>query len=272
MEGNAAQKNQVDEGFSAIYENYEKLSQHSWVDQYMRSCVYRHVNNLIPSHSSILELNCGSGIDAAYFALKGHQVLATDIAKSSADYVNQKKQKLQLKNLTFKLLDFENLDMLKPQKFDYIFSNFGGFNCVSNPEYTFSKFKQILQPNAIVSLCILGPYYPWEWLYALKGDFKVAFRRLKKGGALANVEGKKVHTFYYTPQQIKQKMGKDFEVIKVESLGYTFPSVNFEKVHRFKKFSKSLIYLDQKMHQWKLAPSYIGDYFIISFRLKNLVK
>ena len=260
------QKDQVDKGFSAIYETYEELNQVSWVDQYMRSCVYRHVEDFLSPRSSILELNCGSGIDACYFASQGHQVLATDLAKSSATYVNQKIEKSQLRNLTFQRLDFEDINRLKPKKFDYIFSNFGGFNCVPNPEQTFSKFKEVLKPNAVVSLCILGPYYPWEWLYALKGDFKLAFRRLNNEGTIANVEGGKVRTYYYSPKDIERKMGDDFQLLKVDSLGFAFPSVNFEKVHQFKKVSKFLIHLDRKLHQLKLVPSFLGDYFIISFR------
>ncbi|MCH8534153.1 MAG: class I SAM-dependent methyltransferase [Flavobacteriaceae bacterium] len=260
------QKDQVDKGFSAIYKNYEELNRLSWVDQYMRKCVYRHVEQFISPNSSILELNCGSGIDASYFAQQGNQVLATDIAQSSSAYVKQKKEELKLNNLTFQLLDFENILALQPQKFDYIFSNFGGFNCVSQPEDTFCKFKKLLQPNAVVSLCVLGRYYPWEWLYALKGDFNLAFRRFNKNGVIANVEGGRVQTFYYTPHQIKEKMGDEFQLLKVESLGFAFPSVNFQKVHQFKKLSKLLIYIDQKMHQWNIVPTNLGDYFIISFR------
>ncbi len=263
------QKEQVNQGFSEIYKTYEELSQTSLVDQYMRSCVYTHVNSLISPNSSLLELNCGSGIDAAYFAAQGHSVLATDIAQSSADYVALKKEQFDLKKLSFQYLDFEEIHKLKPQQFDYIFSNFGGFNCVSSPEYTFSQFKDILQPGGIVTLCVLSPYYPWEWLYALKGKFKLAFRRLKKGGTVANVEGKAVHTFYFTPKQIQQKMGMDFQLINVESLGFAFPSVNFEKVHQRRKLSKLLLKIDKKLHQWNLAPAAIGDYFVISFRWVN---
>lgn len=263
------QKVNIDEGFSAIYSHYEQLNQNSTIDQHMRHSVYKHVAAFLNTKATILELNSGSGIDATYFAKQGHQILATDIAKSSSLFINKKIEEQRLNNLKFQSLDFEDILSLSPQKFDFIFSNFGGFNCIENPALTMTHFKQILQPNGIVTLCILCKYYPWEWMYALKGKFKLAFRRLMKGGTVASVEGKKIKINYYTPKQIKKMMGYEFQTLKVESIGFAFPSVNFQKVHNRKKLSKLLVKIDTILHEWKLAPKCLGDYFIISFKLKT---
>src|SRR5215207_4217442 len=43
----------------------------------------RDVERLLPRASQVLELGCGEGDDAAFFAQRGHTVIATDIAEAA---------------------------------------------------------------------------------------------------------------------------------------------------------------------------------------------
>lgn len=73
-----------------------------------------------PRHSRILELGCGVGRDAIFFATNGHRVIATD---SSPTVIQQDTQYYPKSSV-----DFRTLDMRKPlpyedQAFDVIYSN-----------------------------------------------------------------------------------------------------------------------------------------------------
>ncbi|MUU79282.1 class I SAM-dependent methyltransferase [Winogradskyella endarachnes] len=256
----------ISKGFSKIYEHYEVLSQNSLIDKAMRQQVYNHINRFIKPNSRILELNSGSGIDAVYFASRNHKITATDISEGSKTYINKKIKDLGLNNLNFKHYSFLELEKLKPQKYNYAFSNFGGLNCTNEIEVMAKSLNAVLEDNAVVTMVVMGKYYPWDWIYALKGKFKRAFIRFNKNGTTANIEGEAVTTYYHTPKQFKNKMSSYFNYISSENLGVCYPSVNHTSITKFKKFIKFLIVVDSKLRQ--LIPVGIGDYYIMSFRKK----
>ena len=258
----------VNKGFSKIYEHYESLNNESIIDQTMRQQVYAHIERFLKSNHSILELNSGSGIDAVYFAKKGYAVVATDIADGSQNYIESKIEKLKLHNLSFKKSSFLNLDELKKQHFDYVFSNFGGLNCTNELEKVVESLNLILKKKAIITFVIMGKYYPWDWIYIFKGNFKRAFIRFKKNNALANVEGEAVKTYYHSPKKIRSLFKKDFDYLKAESLGLFYPSVNHTSVTKHTNLVKKLISFEKAMNQKKCVPAGIGDYYIITFKKK----
>jgi tellurite methyltransferase len=68
--------------------------------------------------ANVLDVGCGNGRDAFFFAKKNHVVLGIDISKE----VIQKNSKKKNRNLEFKKFDIEK-DMLK-KKFDVIYCRF----------------------------------------------------------------------------------------------------------------------------------------------------
>ena len=66
--------------------------------QYKRRRVRTHIEKFLNPNSNILELNAGTGEDAIYFATKGHQVHATDIAEEMQNVLKQKVQEQNLQN------------------------------------------------------------------------------------------------------------------------------------------------------------------------------
>lgn len=256
----------VNKGFSKIYEHYEKLNNESIIDQTMRQQVYAHIERFLQPNQSILELNSGSGIDAVYFAKKGFNVIATDIADGSEKYIGSKIERFNLDKLSFKKSSFLNLDELKSQHFDYVFSNFGGLNCTNELEKVVESLNLILKKDAIITFVIMGKYYPWDWIYILKGKFKRAFIRFQKNGAFANVEGEVVITNYHTSKKIKSLFKKNFDYLDSENLGLFYPSVNHTSITKYKNLIKKLIAFDLKFKN--RVPIGIGDYYIITFQKK----
>ena len=97
-------------------------------------------------------------IDAVYFAKKGYNIHATDIAPGMIDFVASKiKSESLKKNLSCQRLSFNELNSLNPQKYNHIFSNFGGLNCSSEEELqeVFGLFKQLLSPNGKITLVLM---------------------------------------------------------------------------------------------------------------------
>jgi len=132
---------------------------------------------------SILELNAGTGTDAAYFAAQGYRVHATDIAEGMQEKVREKMQLLGLQDrVTTELCSFTALDTLHHKgPYDLIFSNFAGLNCTGELDKVLSSFDPLVKPGGQVTLVILPKFSLWEMLLLFRGKFKTAFRRLLSG-------------------------------------------------------------------------------------------
>ena len=129
--------------------------------------------------------------NSSFYLQKGNSIVATDISSQSETFIEKKIKTLQLSNLEFKKCSFTDLRNLKKGKFDCIFSNYGGLNCIDNLDSVFDQFDDLLNPNGYILLVIMPPFYPFEMLTFLKGN-KKAFRRLNKNGTIANVENQKI--------------------------------------------------------------------------------
>ncbi|MEN9000831.1 MAG: methyltransferase domain-containing protein [Flavobacteriales bacterium] len=264
------QLNSVNKGFSKIAEEYESFDATSSLVNYMRRKVRQHLEARLGSNESVLEINCGSGIDALYLAKKGHSVLATDVADGMLEQVKMKiiSNKLEDK-LNFKNLSFLEIGTLNPSHFSCVFSNFGGLNCIDGKDLVevINDIAQILPSGGLITLVIMPKVTFFEWLTFLRGN-KSAFRRLKKGGVIANVEGEKVHTYYHTARFVKNRLKNDFEDIRVQNIftiGPSGSSYQFPENHpRAFAFAKSFDKFSNKTGFLKG----FGDYYIISGRKK----
>ncbi len=259
-------KQNIDIGFSKISNEYERLEKTSSLINWMRNRVRNHLEKELKANSKILEINCGSGIDAVYLAKKEHQIYATDIAQGMIKYVNDKIKSNNLQNnLTCEQLSFTDLHKLKPLKFNHIFSNFGGLNCSSEKELTevFKSFNELLLPNGKITLVIMPKICIWEFLKIFKLN-KTAFRRLRKNGVLANIEGQKVKTFYHSAKQIKNLLLENFTDFKIENICFVAPTgnrVNFPEKHpKLFNFLSSFDTISGKIPFLRG----FGDYYIIT--------
>ncbi len=256
----------ISNGFSSVYEEYEALSRDNFIDIARRTIIRKHVNKFLKPQDSILEINAGSGIDAVYFAKKGHSVLATDIAVASKIHIENKIRQSGLTNLSFQQCSFSNLENLDGN-FNCIFSNFGGLNCTDDLRSVFSGFEKLLPSGGFVSLVIMPKCYPWEMLTYFKGN-KNAFRRFEKDTVLATVGGAEINTYYHSPKKIKAAIGKNFKHIQTRNIGTFYPSAHFTSFQKHQALLSKLIRFDDWMNQFLLMPKGVGDYYIITFKKK----
>ena len=82
MSESISTKNQetIAEAFSRIAEKYDQLMENNPHLSRLRQKVYDHLERHVPPGSRILELNAGTGTDAAYLAGQGYSIHSTDIS------------------------------------------------------------------------------------------------------------------------------------------------------------------------------------------------
>lgn len=259
------------EAFTKQSRVFDQLYNDDLIIQYKRQRVREHILKYVQPACTMLELNCGSGEDAIYFAKKGFTVHATDVSTGMLEVLKQKidsngySDKVSLEECSFTELEYLQVR----QSFDYVYSNFGGLNCTAELEKVLSSLNTIVNPGGVITLVIISKFCLWETLILFKGRFKTATRRFfSNKGRKAHVEGNFFKCWYYSPSFIKKHLQTDFDLLSVEGLCTIVPPSYIEnfgekypKVFRFLKKKE-----DQLRNRWPWK--FIGDYFIISFRKK----
>jgi ubiquinone/menaquinone biosynthesis C-methylase UbiE len=265
MNFDSLQFNNVNNAFtrqSIYYDDYdEQNSTLTW----MRNQVREHVLKYLRLNDKILELNSGTGLDAEFFAQKGFLVHCTDLSDGMIDKMKKKFSSGNLSDkITIQQCSFTELDKIENRKFNFIFSNFGGLNCIPDLREATKFFPMLLNKKGRVCLVILPPVCPWEIVQLIRGKIKYAFRRFKKGGTMANVEGVMFKTYYFSAQDVIKALGKDFKLLKLESLAVFTPIPQMEIIpKKFPGFTKILNKLDERL--CCVFPfNRIGDHIIVT--------
>ena len=123
--------------FDSAAQYYDEAFTNTEIGKLQRTRVQNYLSSILPNNSlNILELNCGTGADAIWFAKKGHKVLATDISEKMIQIGRVKVEKFNLSDkIIFEQLDINEInEKYFTTKFDLVFSNFGGLNCLTKTE------------------------------------------------------------------------------------------------------------------------------------------
>src|SRR5215217_6336226 len=138
--------------FDLAASSYDEEFTHSMIGMLQRERVHLFLKKALrAAQLKILEINCGSGEDAIWLARHGNEVIATDASPKMIEIV---KEKISLnhfgKKIETKVCSFDDLrSNFKNEQFDFIFSNFGGLNCVSSEqlEKLSEDFASLLKPH-----------------------------------------------------------------------------------------------------------------------------
>ena len=77
--------------FDAAADTYDETFVNTNVGKLQRARVWNYLDSILPDKPlHILELNCGTGKDAVWFADKGHNVTATDISDKMLEIAKNK--------------------------------------------------------------------------------------------------------------------------------------------------------------------------------------
>ena len=260
----------MENNFDVHAKNYDQDFTYSLIGKAQRNRVFHFLNKLeiLNNTLQILEINCGTGYDANYFSENGHSVIATDI---SSEMIKVAKQNYKDSNIEFKQLDINSISRdTFTDKFDLIFSNFGGLNCLSPYELNgfFTISESLLKPNGKMAFAIMPKYCVWERFYfLLKGDLTKAKRRNTKQSIPVNVEGAMISTWYYNPKEIISFVSEKFKKVSLNPIGIAIPPSYLEPfINKNKTFFKLLLWKEKWMSQSFWAK--YSDHFLIILQKK----
>lgn len=254
------------ESFDKVAINYDETFTNTSIGKAQRNAVWINIDqNKFQQNSYVLELNCGTGEDASRWKERKMNILATDISEAMITLAKSKFPKIE-----FKELDIKNCrEELKNKSI--VFSNFGGFNCLSKDEIQqfFQIANQNLNESASIILVIMGKKCIWDNLFLLlKGKFSQFGRRNTDQTISISVENTKVQTWYYSPKDIKKMAGSNFKVEKLKPIGLMVPPSYLSKWFDNNPWLISILAFKDRFLSLSILANY-ADHYYIQFTKRN---
>jgi ubiquinone/menaquinone biosynthesis C-methylase UbiE len=251
----------MDASFDKAAINYDDTFTNTEIGKMQRALVYAELSKHLTSVQNILEINCGTGEDAIWFAKQNFKITATDISTKMIEIAKSKA------NLNYKTADINSITTtFEGEKFDLLFSNFGGLNCLSKSELEnfFANVDSILSERGKLALVIMPTNTLWERLYFLaKAQFKNIARR-KRESVIAHVDGENIPTYYYNPKNIVNLAKANFETVGVKPIGFFVPPSYLNGFFKNKKgILQFLNRLEQSVKNNSSLSKYADHYLII---------
>lgn len=217
----------------------------------------------------ILEINCGTGDDALWLSSLGHYVIATD---QSARMIQEAEHKSAQTTLpvkpTFITAGFDQLgDTLASQRFDLIFSNFAGLNCVAPHELVSltKTLQELLTDDGHLAAVIFGKYCWWETCYyLLKADAHNAFRRWKRKPAIAQLAGDVFQPVFYYSVPAFVKSLHPLLLMEKRPVGLFIPPSYMEhSMRKHTRFFGLLVKLEKMIRRSSIGSSLADHTYIL---------
>ena len=228
-------------------ETYDRDFTETVVGKTRRKAVWRELDRVFVMGQRVLELNCGTGVDALHLAERGVKVFACDISSRMVELARERVVSAGFGNaVEFQVLATEEIGKLDTEiPFDGVFSNFSGLNCVQNLAATADDVARLVRSRGRILLCMIGRFVPWDivW-YGIHGDFRRAVRRLGRGTS-RNIAGGIMTVHYPSVREIAGAFAPAFALRKWGGVGIGVPPSYMEHwARRFPRITSGLAAAD----------------------------
>ena len=256
--------------FDSAARAYDRDFSRSLLGLAQRGQVWNHLEPLLRSAPiRVLELNCGTGVDARHIASFGHSVLATDASEGMLRAARAViEDRTGPGQVTYEHLSFADIGARAWRNaFDLVLSDFGGLNCIDKEALSVlcdplaealvpgGRFIAVLMPDR--SLVETG-------YFLLKGRVPDAFRRWQKPPVQARVGDGHVATWYHSPGAMARAFSSRFRVRRLRPIGFFIPPGYLEpRFVRRPALARALSRADDRVRdqRWlaRLADHYLID-------------
>lgn len=262
--------------FDPIADIYDTTFSNSLVGHEQRMASREHLFKFLEGKNNlqVLEINCGTGEDAVWLASLGHTVTATDQSAEMIRIAQQKSNVIKSNTIQFMSCSIEELNTVFPnKKFDLIFSNFSGLNCVSpkNMAEVNKQLLSLLNNNGHLAVVIFGKYTIWEmFYYLLKFDFRNAFRRWSNKQVNVQLTSTVTQPVYYYSPSALVRLLSPFKLVSKKPVGITIPPSYMEQaMQKRKRFFKLLVNWEKRLGSFT-AGSALADHTYLLLKKNSL--
>ena len=133
-------------------------------DAWMRRALHAHYRRMFAPGERVLDLGCGTGLDAMFLARHGVHVLALDVSEGMLEQARRNIANARLDSLVetrvYDAADLQRLDL----RVDGAISAFAALNTVADLNEVAAGLSRVVRPHGRVVVHMLNRFSSWEYL------------------------------------------------------------------------------------------------------------
>jgi SAM-dependent methyltransferase len=259
-----AQLLDTQKAFDSVAADYDGPRGNNELIQRMRGTMWATIARTMPAGSRLLDLGCGTGLDAVEFARHGYEVVASDWSPEMVERTRARAEAAALGSKVSAVhLGVQQLHMLGG-RFDGVYSNFGPLNCAPDLRAVADECARLVRPGGSLVFSVMGRLCPWEaGHYAMRRRFGRAGVRLARGAQSVGMNGHTIWTYYYMPREFYAAFQEHFVLGGYRALSlFLPPPYMVERYRRRPGWYERLGRIDDRFGGLPLLRD-MGDHFLI---------
>lgn len=250
--------------FDSVAADYDGPRGNNELIQRMRTTMWNTIGAELPAGSRLLDLGCGTGLDAVEFARHGYHVVASDWSPEMVERTRARAVEAGVESrLSAVHLGIQQLHLLGG-RFDGIYSNFGPLNCAPDLRTVAEECARLVRPGGSLVFSVMGRICPWELgHYALRRRFARATVRFGSGVRAVGMNGHTIWTWYYMPREFHAPFAEHFTLAGYRALSlFLPPPYMVDRYRRRPGWYERLGRMDDRLGDLPLLRD-MGDHFLI---------
>jgi len=252
--------------FDSVAGDYDGPRGNNHLIQDMRAEMWHWLDATFTAPGRLIDLGCGTGLDAVRMAHRGHYVTATDW---SPLMVQRTRDRIQQAGLTDRVRvvalggqELRHLDGAGTH--DGIYSNLGPLNCVPDLRQVSRECARLLNPDGVLVFTVVGRICPWETTYyLLKRKWRRATVRFARNAVPVGMNNHTIWTRYYGPREFYRAFHREFSLQHFRGICTFAPPPYLTWVReQHRPLYEFLWQLDRRSSGWPLIRA-MGDHFLI---------
>jgi SAM-dependent methyltransferase len=265
------QLRETQEAFDSVAADYDGPRGNNALIQDMRSEMWHWLDATFASPSRLIDLGCGTGLDAIRMAQLGHHVTATDWSPQMVQRTSDRAEREHLADRVRALaVGAHELHRLEGEgMFDGAYSDLGPLNCVPNLAEVSRECSRLLKPGGALVFTVIGRICPWELAHYLRrGRWARAKLRFARNVVPVGMNNHTIWTRYYGPREFYRAFESDFTLEHYRGLCVFAPPPYLTWVReKHAGWHERLWRLDRRVSGWPVIRG-MGDHFLIVMKKK----
>jgi ubiquinone/menaquinone biosynthesis C-methylase UbiE len=259
------------DAFDSVAADYDGPRGNNHLIQDMRGEMWRWLAQTFAPGQRLLDLGCGTGLDAVHLAGMGYEVTATDwspqMVQRTADRAADRGVVERVRAVNVGAHELERLD--ETACYDGAYSNLGPLNCVPDLCGVSRESARLLKPGGRLVFTVIGRYCPWELVHYLRrGRWARAKVRFARDVVPVGMNNHTIWTRYYSPREFYGHFQQHFLLEHFRGLCVFAPPPYLTCLRdRHPSLHQRLWSLDRRLACWPLIRT-MGDHFLIVMKKK----
>jgi 2-polyprenyl-3-methyl-5-hydroxy-6-metoxy-1,4-benzoquinol methylase len=212
---------ETQEAFDSVAADYDGDRGNNELIQDMRSEMWRRLDATFAPRSRLIDIGCGTGLDAIRMAQLGHQITAIDwsphMVQRTAERAMRDGVTEYVRTITIGAQELGHLE--GNGLYDGAYSNLGPLNCVPGLDEVSRECARLLKPGAALVFTVIGRVCPWEMVhYMLKGRWARARIRYAPDFVPVGMNKRTIWTHYYQPREFYRYFQREFALQEYRGL------------------------------------------------------